>query len=130
MLVDLIRPADSTLARSGARRTLGESEDDLHGAPIDGLQWLLNVPRFEAVAMAEDGYAVRLVTVDPRAFALHKLWVSTRPDRDPLKRPRDRAQARAAASLASTYLGLSLEDEALSGLPEAVRAHAGELIAS
>lgn len=97
------------------------------GVPIDGLTWLLNVPRFEAVAMAEDGYAVRLMTVDPRAFALHKLWVAGREDRDPLKRPRDRAQARAAADLARRWLGLELDDEALLGLPKAVRGLADAL---
>lgn len=126
-IVDLIRPLDERVMAAGARRTIGESDEDLHGVPIDGLTWLLNVPRFEAVAMAEDGYAVRLMTVDPRAFALHKLWVAGREDRDPLKRPRDRAQARAAADLARRWLGLELDDEALSGLPKEVRGLAGAL---
>ena len=126
-LVDLIRPQDEAIMRLGARHTIGDSDDDLHGAPIHGLKWLLNVPRFEAVAMAGDGYAVRLITIDPRAFALHKLWVSRQPDRDPLKRPRDRAQARAASALARSHLGLELDDDALSGLPRDVRALAGDL---
>jgi hypothetical protein len=126
-LVDLIRPLDEHVMRSGARRTIGESDDDLHGVPIEGLGWLLNVPRFEAVAMAEDGYPVRIVTVDPRAFALHKLWVADRQDRDPLKRPRDRAQARVAAELGRRWLGLQLDDDALSGLPKDVRAMADAL---
>ncbi len=30
---------------------------------------------------------------DPRAFALHKAWLSERPDREPVKKSRDRAQA-------------------------------------
>ncbi len=126
-VVDLIRPLDERVMNAKDRCTIGESDDDLHGVPIEGLKWLLNVPRFEAVAMAEDGYAVRLVTVDPRAFALHKLWVAGRQDRDPLKRPRDRAQARAAADLARRWLGLGLDDEALSGLPREVRALANVL---
>ena len=126
-LVDLIRPQDQTFTREGARQTIGESDDDLHGAPIEGRKWLLNVPRFEAVAMAEDGYAVRLVTIDPRAFALHKLWVASRPDRDPLKRPRDRAQAHASSALARSHLGLELDDDALLGLPMAVRSLASEI---
>lgn len=113
--------------RSVARRTIGESDDDLHGVPIDGRGWLLNVPRFEAVAMAEDGYPVRIVTVDPRAFALHKLWVADRQDRDPLKRPRDRAQARVAVELGRRWLGLQLDDGALSALPKEVRAMADAL---
>lgn len=120
-LVDLIRPQDVNVMRPDVRRTLGESADDLHGAPIQGLTWLLNVPRFEAITIAEDGHAVRMITIDPRAFALHKLWVSRQPDRDPLKRPRDQAQAKAASTLSSKYLGLRLNDEALSGLPLKLR---------
>jgi hypothetical protein len=126
-IVDLIRPLDKRVMNAGDRHTIGDSDDDLHGVPIEGLEWLLNVPRFEAVAMAEDGYALRIVTVDPRAFALHKLWVAGRQDRDPLKRPRDRAQACAAADLARRWLGLGLDDEALSGLPKEVRALADVL---
>ena len=30
---------------------------------------------------------------DPRAFAIHKAWLSSQPDRDPIKKPRDLAQA-------------------------------------
>lgn len=126
-VVELVRPEDSAVMRPGARRTIGESDDDLHGAPIQGLQWLLSAPRFEAVAMAEDGYAARMVTIDPRAFALHKLWIARQPNRDPIKRPRDRAQAMAAAALARSYLGLELDDGALSGLPREVRTLADDL---
>jgi hypothetical protein len=36
---------------------------------------------------------------DPRAFALHKAWLSGLPTREPLKKPRDLAQARAVAQL-------------------------------
>lgn len=125
--VDLIRPQDDTIMQPDARLTIGESDEDLHGAPVQGLGWLLNVPRFEAVAMAEDGYSVRLVTINPRAFALHKLWISRLADRDPLKRPRDRAQAEATFDLARTYLGLDLDDDALSALPTQLRALTSEL---
>lgn len=126
-LVDLIRPQNEDVMRADVRHTIGESTDDLHGVPIHGLTWLLNVPRFEAIAMAEDGYAVRLMTIDPRAFAFHKLWVSRQPDHDPLKRPRDLAQAKVASALASSHLGLQLDDEALSGLPRELRGLATEL---
>jgi hypothetical protein len=36
---------------------------------------------------------------DPRAFALHKAWLSGLPTREPLKKPRDLAQARAVVQL-------------------------------
>ena len=36
---------------------------------------------------------------DPRAFALHKAWLSGLPTREPIKKPRDLDQARAVAQL-------------------------------
>lgn len=44
--VDLIRPESNPFERQQLTK-LGQS-DDLEGAPIFGLQWLINVPRFEA----------------------------------------------------------------------------------
>ncbi len=119
--VDLIRPEDRSFLGSDSRDTVGEASDDLHGAPIRGLQWLINAPRFESVVIGADGYPVRLATVDPRAFALHKLWLSQRADRDPVKRQRDAAQAVAVAGLCRTYLGLSFAADDLKALPAALR---------
>ena len=41
---------------------------------------------------------------DPRAFALHKFWLSGQPDREPLKKQRDRGQALAVAQLVIQHL--------------------------
>lgn len=120
--VDLIRPQDQDLLRSHGRDTVGERQDDLRAAPIHGLQWLVNAPRLDVVAIATDGYPVRLVTPDPRAFALHKLWVSERPARDPVKARRDKAQAAAVVALCERWLGLRFEDEELRALPRRLRA--------
>jgi len=97
-------------------------EIDLGGvAPValDGLQWLINSPRFNAVAIAEDGEPVFLSCIDPRAFALHKLWVSRQPLRDALKRKRDVAQAKAVAHVAE-LLGVPFDRRNLSALPKAL----------
>jgi hypothetical protein len=45
-----------------------------------------------------------MATVDPRAFAARKLWVSSQSSRDPVKRIRDDAQSRAVAKLVQTRL--------------------------
>ena len=125
-LVDLIRPAsiDEMFCKSPS---LSQAEDDLEPAAIDGLAWLINAPRYEECAVAEDGLPARIVTVDPRAYALHKLWLSKRSDRSPLKRSRDIEQAHAVADVAINSLGLSFADEVLSAMPAEFMQGAGEL---
>ena len=128
--VDLIRPEDRTFFATSARATVGENAADLRPSPIHGLEWWLNVPRWEAVVVGEDGYPVRMATIDPRAFALHKLWLAQQPQRDPVKAARDRAQAQVAWRLASTFLGLKLAGDELRGLPASMRALAPDLEAA
>lgn len=116
--VDLIQPEDYAAQMKGTvRKTLGDKESDLHGAPIFGLHWLLNAPKFSAIVVGEDGLPLRITTIDPRAFALHKLWISSKPMRDPLKRPRDRSQAEAVAQITRKYFGLEFDAKDLNALP-------------
>jgi len=59
---------------------------------------------------------------DPCAFAPHKAWLSQQPTRDPLKKPRDLAQARAVAQLVREQMPHSSFEEALTSLHGDVRA--------
>ena len=102
-LVDLIRPQRSPPWHN-ERSQLGEAADELMAAAVDGLAWLESAPGFEAVAIDERGAPFRMVAVDPRVFAAHKLWLSSRSDREPAKRRRDAAQAKATAQLVTQYL--------------------------
>jgi len=114
-LVEVIRP----LRKNEVMRPelkMSEAEGDLEPASIEGLQWLLNAPKFEEVAIAEDGRPILVSCVDPRAFALHKLWLSKRESRAGLKRRRDELQARAVAAVATQYMGLKFERRELTGL--------------
>ncbi|MEA1969240.1 MAG: GSU2403 family nucleotidyltransferase fold protein, partial [Thermodesulfobacteriota bacterium] len=63
-----------------------------------------SAPKFSQIVIGDDGYPARMVAPDPRAFALHKFWVSQQPDRDPLKKGRDKNQAISAAQLVIEYL--------------------------
>jgi hypothetical protein len=128
--VDLIRPQDTEFLRGDTRDRLADNASDRRGVPIFGLQWLLHAPKFEAVTIGEDGYPVRWVTPDPRAYALHKLWISTRDDRDPVKRVRDRRQAEITAEICRRYLALPFDPEDLRTFPLAVRALLGTLPAA
>jgi hypothetical protein len=120
-IVDIIRPelTDET-TRPSPR--ISDDDGELEPSPIEGLQWLVNAPRFGETAIAEDGYPVHIATVDPRAFALHKLWLSHRPDRNPLKRHRDLAQAKAVADVAVRWLNLDFHHKDLSALPASLLA--------
>lgn len=65
---------------------------------------LLNAPKFSQVVIGKRGTPATLVVPDPRALALHKLWLSQQEDREPEKRRRDRVQAMALAELILRYL--------------------------
>lgn len=102
-LVDLIRPMRDPPWKF-ERETIGGDPADLNAVQIAGLAWHESAPAFESIAVDEKGQPARIVTTDPRVWAVHKLWLSKQPDRDPIKRKRDEAQARAIASLVTLYM--------------------------
>ena len=97
------------------------SRSDLVATEVPGLQWLLNSPKLDAVAIDEDGWPVPIRAPDPRAFALHKAWISSLPTREPIKKPRDLAQARAVAQLVRDELPQFSFEETLTSLHGDVR---------
>ncbi len=117
-MVDLITPPrDMRLATP-----ISFAEGDLVASEIPGLEWLMNSPKFEAVCIAEDGWPAKMVAPDPRAFAVHKKWLSTRFERDPIKKPRDADQSRLVKSIVTDYFPhLPFEDSALLAFPEELR---------
>ena len=72
-LVDLIRPQPRDVFRDKLPAALTNLPDDMEGGPIFGLTWLINTRKVEAVAIDERGYPIRMVAIDPRAFALQKV---------------------------------------------------------
>ena len=96
-MIDLITQASTPLAMSEFERHLEVA--DLKPVGIDSLKWIIASPRFDAVVFDERGMPLRLASVDPRAFVLHKWYVSRQPDREPIKRYRDEAQAQLVATL-------------------------------
>lgn len=89
-MVDLIKPRPRDLRR---RERTSLSANDLEAAEIEGLVWLENAPSFEAVAIDERGFPLRLVVPDPRVFAIHKHWVAKQAGRESIKARRDAAQS-------------------------------------
>ncbi len=79
-------------------------QGDLQPVGIDSLKWHVASPRYSEVVFDQQGMPLRLETVDPRAFVLHKWYVSQRDDRNPAKRRRDEAHARAVAIVIASEL--------------------------
>ena len=122
-LVELIAPVPRRPRRQPPSKRLGgATEADLEAAEVWKLEWVVEAPRFEAIAIDESGLPCKMVAADPRWFAAHKLWLATRPDRELLKKPRDAEQGRAvAALLAKAFPDLAINDGVLSQLPEDLR---------
>lgn len=60
--------------------------------PLPEQEWLLRGRTVDHVVVTRDGRPARIVAPDPRWFALHKLWMADKLERNPLKKPKDRKQ--------------------------------------
>jgi hypothetical protein len=101
-MVDLIKPESRSLVRNEPVRRGGP--DDLKAAEIRSLHWLISSPKFSQVIIGDDGYPVSMVVPDPRAFSIHKVWLSEQADREPVKKKRDDDQGLAIALLVIKYM--------------------------
>lgn len=126
--VDFIQPMRNP-PWSGRAQAAAKS-DDIEPVDISGLVWHENSPAFESVAIDARGMPVRIVAPDPRAFAIHKLWLSRQPDRSPLKRRRDEEQARVVGRLVALFLQhLPFEPRQIRSFPRDVVEAATDLFA-
>jgi hypothetical protein len=103
-MVDLIKPMRNPPWKADIAQLGANGQDDLVASEIEGLVWLENAPAFEAIAIDERGFPLRIVAADPRVWAAHKHWISKRADREPIKRRRDAEQAIAVAGIVREYL--------------------------
>ena len=122
-MVDLIKPEPKSLLLN-ENRQVGNA-DDLMAAEIKNLQWLVSAPKFDQIVIGEDGFPANMVVPDPRAFAVHKLWVSNQKDREAVKKKRDRSQAWAVCKLILQYMPeLEFRKQELRMFPEDIVAEA------
>lgn len=92
--------------------------------PLEEQEWLLNGRHVDHVVVSRDLKPARIVAPDPRWFALHKLWMSEKPERNPLKKPKDHKQGLAlldAVALAMPHY--PLDDAFVSELPVELLSH-------
>jgi hypothetical protein len=92
-LVDLIRQMPAPPRKDEPDR-MG-NEQDLIATDIWNMKWMLNAPRVEALAIAASGAVFPITAPDPRAYCAFKYWLSQSDERDPQKKSRDLAQAKA-----------------------------------
>jgi len=100
------------------------AQDRPRPIPLPEQEWLLNGRRVDRVVGVRDGEAARMVVPDPRWFALQKLWMATKPDRDPQKKPKDHKQG--TALLDAVWLTMRhypMDDAFFEELPDALKPH-------
>lgn len=85
-------------------RRITDVPDDFWVVKARNADWLLSAPKFSEIIVGTNGQMARMVTVDPRAFVLFKLWMAEQPDRDPPKRIRDSKQAHVMIDLINERL--------------------------
>lgn len=96
-MVDLIRQTPKPPWRPEPHN-LGE-KDDFVATDISNMDWMLSSPRLRQLVVADNGAPFEMEVPDPRAFMMFKFWLSQQPDREPIKRRRDAAQAQSVRQL-------------------------------
>ncbi len=123
-MVDLIQPLGKNPHKK-RNSVMSDFSDDLVAVQIKGLEWLVSCPKYTVIAFDEKGYPIEMTVPDPRAFSMHKLWLSQQEDRSPIKRARDKQQAAAVFNLVQEKMPhLSFSDIALNALPFKVKKQA------
>lgn len=126
-MVEFVRPEPSPTFRPmpGADPLVGR---DISPAPLVGLQWLVNAPVVEVIVPDLRGFAAPMRCPDPRFWAVHKLWLSQRSDRDGQKKIRDRQQADIVLRLIAERLPqFPLDDRFRQALPKALADQLGDI---
>jgi hypothetical protein len=77
----------------GVERAGSVLGEPLRPIPLPEQDWLYRGRPLRRIVTGLDSRPAPLLVPDPRWFALHKRWLSDKPGRDSLKRPKDRHQA-------------------------------------
>lgn len=100
--VDIIRREAKDLDPHPLR--LSEDDDDFWAVQARRAGVLLSAPRFSCIVASVSGHMARMNTIAPKTLIEFKRWMSIQPDRDPIKRNRDKLQAEALMALVTEYL--------------------------
>ncbi|WP_411880810.1 GSU2403 family nucleotidyltransferase fold protein [Polaromonas sp. YR568] len=95
--VDLLR--QEAFERFGDAFSISGIDGDLYPVQAKRAKHLLSAPVFEQVVVGVDGSMTLMKTIDPKTFAGFKGWMANLPDREPLKKIRDKLQSEAIHAL-------------------------------
>ncbi|MBB3862311.1 hypothetical protein GGQ88_003611 [Novosphingobium hassiacum] len=100
------------------------AQDRPRPIPLPEQEWLLNGRQVDRVVGVRDGEAARMVVPDPRWFALQKLWMAEKPERDPQKKPKDHKQGTALLdAIWLTMRHYPMDNTFFEELPDALKPH-------
>jgi hypothetical protein len=119
-MVYLIKRRKKSLFDEKEPQQMIKYEQDFWAVKAHSMEWLLSAPKFKQTIVGANGQMVQMVTIDPRAFVLHKTWLSQKADRSAIKKPRDTAQAGAVFELIEDRFP-QLTFESIHVFPESVR---------
>ena len=120
-MVDLIRQTPQPPWASEPHN-LG-ADDAFVAADIPNMHWMLSMPSVRQFVLSANGQPFEMAVPDPRAFMLFKSWLSSQPDREPVKRGRDRLQAQVMAQLLEQKLPqFPMADAQLKAFPKHILA--------
>ena len=83
---------------------MSSSEDDLWAVQVSSGEKMVAGRKFQQLVVATSGQMAMMQTLHPLDFVRIKTALSSDPQRDPLKRPRDKVQAEVVQSLWGSYL--------------------------
>ena len=113
--VDLLMSDEAAAAMRSAKPWKPEA--------LPGQEWLRLGPPARALLIDYTGWPVPITAPDPRYFALHKLWLSGRADRDRDKSIKDRKQGEVLLGAVKQYMPhYSIDEQFIAGLPPPLKA--------
>lgn len=98
------------------------AREPVRPVPMPEQEWLLNGGKVSHVLFDLGNRPLRIVAPDPRWMALHKLWLSSKPGRNPLKVRKDREQGELLArQVVANMKGFPVDAEFRDSAPEVLR---------
>ena len=106
----------------GTERAAAASAEPMRPIPLPEQDWLYRGRPVRRIVCGLDATPAALVVPDPRWFALHKRWLADKPERDPLKKPKDRHQAEAVwRAVRDAMPHYPVDAEFIAALPDALK---------